>query len=135
MILFIFSLTSINNSQNQTITVSDLDKVAAWQGLSGNWSTPGDVLCVRTGWVRAYNNLSVHDQEVLPYGPGGSIGIKAGDEAAEWLWNKKLAIVGADNPAFESLPLGDATFGDDIPRSFHQIFIGGKHHDHYIDLN
>jgi hypothetical protein len=48
----------------------------------------------------------------------------ASDESLEWLWDKKLALVGADNPAFESLPFNKTISG--VPRSLHQVFIGGE---------
>lgn len=85
------------------ITAAELDKVAAWQGLPEDWSRPGDVLLIRTGWVRQYNTLSTTESVLLPVGKGYSVGMEASDENAEWLWEKKLSIVGADNPAFESV--------------------------------
>jgi hypothetical protein len=48
----------------------------------------------------------------------------ASDESLAWLWEKKLAFVGADNPAFESLPFNKTIGG--VPRSLHQVFIGGE---------
>ncbi|KAH8894168.1 putative cyclase [Thozetella sp. PMI_491] len=119
------------DSQNRTfdafgsvdITPEDLDAVAAWQGLSGNWSKPGDMLIIRTGWLRQYQTLNVTQDALLPLGDGFSVGMEASDASAQWLWEKKLALVGADNPAFESLPMNKTI--DGVPRSLHQIFIGG----------
>lgn len=48
----------------------------------------------------------------------------ASDESLAWLWEKKLAFVGADNPVFESLPFNKTIGG--VPRSLHQVFIGGE---------
>ena len=109
---------------NYSITVAQLDQVAQWQGLSRNWSLPGDMLFVRTGWLQQYNALSHMEQYTLPRekdGPG--IDLLASDDTLEWLWDKKLALVGADNPAFESLPFDETISG--VPRSLHQVFIGG----------
>jgi hypothetical protein len=50
--------------------------------------------------------------------------MNASDDSLAWLWEKKLALVGADNPAFESLPFDKMIGG--VPRSLHQVFIGGK---------
>lgn len=50
--------------------------------------------------------------------------MNASDDSLAWLWEKKLALVGADNPAFESLPFDKAIGG--VPRSLHQVFIGGE---------
>lgn len=48
----------------------------------------------------------------------------ASDDSLAWLWEKKLAFVGADNPAFESVPFNKTI--DGTPRSLHQVFIGGE---------
>jgi hypothetical protein len=82
-------------------------------------------LLIRTGWTKQYLNLTAYDQEILPWDPNlGSVGMNASDDSLAWLWEKKLALVGADNPAFESLPF-DKTIGG-VPRSLHQVFIGGQ---------
>lgn len=114
---------AIDAFTSQTISVADLDAVAQFQGLSGAWARPGDILLIRTGWVRQYNALSKKAQQSLPYGPGNWIGVIASDDTARWLWEKKLALVGGDNPAFESTPMNGTIDGS--PRSLHQIFIGG----------
>jgi hypothetical protein len=86
---------------------------------------PGDILLIRTGWTEGYRALSTYDQETLPWNPDlESIGMLASDESLAWLWEKKLAFVGADNPAFESLPFNKTIGG--VPRSLHQVFIGGE---------
>ena len=50
--------------------------------------------------------------------------MNASDDSLAWLWEKKLSLVGADNPAFESLPFDKSIGG--VPRSLHQVFIGGE---------
>jgi hypothetical protein len=109
------------------ISAAEWDAVAAWQGLPSNWSKPGDFLIIRTGWTKKFNTLNQTEVETLPWlaGPNGmeSIGFLGSDDSLAWLWEKKLALVGADNPAFESLPMNKTIGG--VPRSLHQIFIGG----------
>ncbi|PMD19742.1 hypothetical protein NA56DRAFT_628604 [Hyaloscypha hepaticicola] len=106
------------------INTTQLDAVACWQGLPANWSKPGDILLVRTGWIQQYLNLTTYNQEILPWDPElGSVGVNASDDSLAWLWEKKLALVGADNPAFESTPFDKTISG--VPRSMHQVFIGG----------
>ncbi len=46
------------------------------------------------------------------------------DDSLAWLWEKKLALVGADNPAFESMPFDKTISG--VPRSMNQVFIGSE---------
>lgn len=93
------------------ITVRELDAVAAWQGLRGqDWARPGDFLVVRIAWLRQYQALNRTQQVLLPLGDGFSVGMEASEDSLRWLWTKKLSIVGADNPAFESV---SATTVDD----------------------
>jgi hypothetical protein len=119
------SLNSTNHLQGFGINSTHLDAIASWQGLPQNWSKPGDILLIRTGWTKQYLNLTSYSQEILPWDPNlGSVGMNCSDDSLAWLWEKKLALVGADNPAFESLPFDKMIGG--VPRSMHQVFIGGE---------
>jgi hypothetical protein len=84
---------------NRSIPVSELEQVATWQGLniSQAFADPGAWLVVRTGVTKAYRNLSTYQQEILPYGSGDSVGIETSDTTLRWIWNKKIALVGADS--------------------------------------
>jgi len=94
---------SFNAFSPRSVTSDELDKIAEWQGLPTNWSRPGDMLILRSGWVRQYSTLNKSQQALLPIGDGFSVGMEASSDSAKWLWEKKLALVGADNPAFESV--------------------------------
>ncbi|KAJ6543550.1 hypothetical protein DFH09DRAFT_1173341 [Mycena vulgaris] len=111
-----------------TISSVELDAVATWQGLDpASFTKPGDFLIVRTGFTKQYIALSAHDQAILPFREGADaqfLGVEASDATLRWLWEKKLSLVGSDNPAFESMPLNVAPI-DGVPRSLHQVFIGG----------
>ena len=99
------------DSQNKTfdafsstsITADELDAVAEWQGLPADWARPGDALVLRTGWVRQYQTLNQTESVLLPISAGNWIGMDASEASLRWLWEKKLSLVGADNPAFESV--------------------------------
>jgi kynurenine formamidase len=112
-------------NQATSIPVEELDSVAKWQGLHpDSFTKPGDFLVVRTGFTKQYLALPLHEQSILPYREERDfIGVEASDKTLRWLWEKKLALVGSDNPAFESMPF-NATIGG-VPRSLHQVFIGG----------
>ncbi|KAJ7136739.1 hypothetical protein C8R44DRAFT_868861 [Mycena epipterygia] len=115
---------SFNAFTTIRIPTTELDSVAEWQGLNpASFAKPGDFLVVRTGWTKQYVALSVHDQDVLPFAEAEWVGIEASDATLRWLWDKKLSIVGSDNPTFESAPLN--TTIDGVPRSLHQVFLGG----------
>lgn len=109
----------------QAITAAELDAVAAWEGLPPDFTKPGDFLIVRTAMTKQYKELSEHDQEVLPFRDHYDfLGVEASDEMLEWMWNKKLSIVGSDNVAFEPGAL-TATIDGTPGRNLHQVFIGG----------
>ena len=82
------------------------------------------MLIVRTGWVRQYQALNTTEQNILPFTESNWIGMIANDDSAAWLWEKKFSLVGADNPAFESIPFNGTI--DGVSRSLHQLFIGGE---------
>jgi kynurenine formamidase len=65
---------------------------------------PGDILLVRTGWVAAY--LARPE----PRGESAWRGLGAGEDTAEFLWDHRVAVLGADNPAVEVSP-GDPAVG------------------------
>lgn len=65
---------------------------------------PGDILLVRTGWAAEF--LRGAD----PRGVSAWRGLSAGEETAEFLWDRRIALVGADNPAVENSP-GDVALG------------------------
>jgi hypothetical protein len=107
----LFDWAGWKDSKNETfdaftatsISTEELDEVAKWQGMPDDWSKPGDMLIIRTGWNRQYKTLNKTEEILLPQGNGNSIGMEASDESLRWLWEKKLSLVGADNPAFESV--------------------------------
>ncbi|KAJ7193466.1 hypothetical protein GGX14DRAFT_588764 [Mycena pura] len=109
------------------IPTTELDAVARWQGLDpAAFTVPGDFLVVRTGFMKQYTALSAHAQAVLPFREGAAVqwvGVEASDATLRWLWDKKVALVGADNPTFESAPLSGVI--DGAVRNLHMVFIGG----------
>ncbi|KAJ7193468.1 hypothetical protein GGX14DRAFT_588782 [Mycena pura] len=109
------------------IPTTELDAVARWQGLDpAAFTAPGDFLVVRTSFMKQYTALSAHAQTVLPFRAGAAVqwvGVEASDATLRWLWDKKVALVGADNPTFESAPLSGVI--DGAVRNLHMVFIGG----------
>ncbi|ESK85989.1 hypothetical protein Moror_9448 [Moniliophthora roreri MCA 2997] len=107
-----------------SIPTSDLDQVISWQGLDPNtFVHPGDFLIVRTGFMKRYAALPVHEQNVLPFGDLAVIGVEASEETLEWVWKRKVSVVGADNPGFEVFPNNMVIHG--ATRNLHQIFLAG----------
>ncbi|TVY83912.1 hypothetical protein LSUE1_G001006 [Lachnellula suecica] len=94
--------------ETSSITVSDLEKVAEFQGVIFK---PGDILFVRSGFVRALDEMT--KDEAVEYaslaGPPNAIGVKSCEETLKWIWEKKFSAVAGDALAFESLPFQSTT--------------------------
>jgi hypothetical protein len=104
--------------QASNITLSDLRVVAKHQGLDlrtvadGGDIRVGDILLIRSGWTKAYGNLTAAERKALadrPYfaGPNGEfrfIGVDQSDEMATWIHDSYFSLVAGDMPAFESWP-------------------------------
>lgn len=88
------------------ISASTLRDAAAEQGVEVR---PGDILCIRTGWVGRYLQLSRSSREEMAADPQFP-GLSAGEEMARQLWDWGLAAVCVDNPAVEVRP-GDPSVG------------------------
>lgn len=88
----------------QAITADDLRSAFDILGLDPE---PGDLLLLRTGWVRAEREHALTPQlRAMP----PSTGLEASAATAALLWDLDLAAVAADNPAVENLP-GVASIG------------------------
>jgi kynurenine formamidase len=95
------------------ITVKDLDAVIEYQNVS---VTTGDILFIRTGFVRWYNNAP--DNELYRKLGGETstyIGVQGSEEMKEWLWNHHFAALASDTFAFEMRPHG--------PCSLHSVVL------------
>ncbi|MEU1957243.1 cyclase family protein [Nocardia rhamnosiphila] len=88
------------------ITVNDLRDTLAHQRTR---LEHGDILCIRTGWLASYRRLSPTEKHEFAMDPS-SIGLRADEEMARFLWDSGAAAVACDNPAVERVP-GDPTVG------------------------
>jgi kynurenine formamidase len=76
----------------------------------------GDLLLVRTGWLKSYRRTGVAaDRRAMP----PSAGLSAAESTARFLWDSGFCAVAADNPAVENLP------GDPVVGSLHRRLIPG----------
>lgn len=88
------------------IRPSDIEKILEWENISVK---PGDILLLRTGWLKWYLSLEDNGRKELAgslhNGDGGleCPGLESGKDTAAWLWNHQISAVAADNPALEAL--------------------------------
>lgn len=101
------------------VTAADLRETLAAQGVE---LQTGDLALVRTGWLEDY---LVNQGDMMPQ-PG--IGL----EAAEYLAEKDVALVGADNAAIEPIP-----FDQNVYLGVHIILLvdHGIHLVEHLDLS
>lgn len=95
---------SLDPLSGTEIISQDLADCAASQAVE---LRPGDILCIRTGWLTAYRALNAQDRRELA---ADSIGLRADEATASFVWDNGLAAICADNPALECIP-GDPTVG------------------------
>ncbi|RFN47834.1 hypothetical protein FIE12Z_7909 [Fusarium flagelliforme] len=94
--------------ETKPITVTTLKKVAESQGTT---IRQGDILFIRTGWVRAYDKLSdeecktLADHKVPP-----AHGIESSEETLRWLWDQGFSAVAGDQPSMEAWPCQNTDF-------------------------
>ena len=103
----------LDATRKTPITGDDIEACAATEGVS---LQPGDILLLRTGWLRWFLALSGPEQEALRgrLNPGEDgidmPGLDPSTATAGWLWDHRVAAIAADNPALEALRV-DAEVG------------------------
>ncbi|ORY03953.1 putative cyclase-domain-containing protein [Clohesyomyces aquaticus] len=90
-----------NAMSRHCITVKDLEAVAKEQGVT---FMPGDLLIVRSGWIKWYNEHGQEDR--IKYITNGKeyVGVEGSEETVEWLWNHHFSAIAGDAIGFEAWP-------------------------------
>jgi kynurenine formamidase len=91
---------------SETIAPEDLEATLDAQGLG---LRPGDIVCIRTGWLTAYRALDAAGREAIAARPPVS-GLAGSEAMARWLWDAHPAALVLDNPTVEVAP-GDRAVG------------------------
>ncbi|MCP9980820.1 cyclase family protein [Actinomadura madurae] len=81
----------------------DADALARAVDDAGAEVLPGDVLCVRTGWMRCYWESDTAGRDCLARSRRWP-GLAGSASMAELLWDWRVSAVTADNPAVEAAP-------------------------------
>ncbi|CAG7982427.1 unnamed protein product [Penicillium olsonii] len=93
----------------------DLEKVAAWEGLTFR---PGDILLIRFGVTEALGQMS-GAQQGAAMGAGRMCGLEGSKDMARWLWDQHFAAVVSDNMAVEAMP----PIIDGVEQPFHELVL------------
>jgi len=92
--------------ESGAIPLKDLKAISAQAGLT---SRTGDILFVRTGFVKAHSALSSNEAKALTERSSPDyLGVEPTREMVQWIWESGFAAVASDAPAFEQAP----TVGD-----------------------
>ena len=92
-----------------TPTMIPAEDLAAALEAQGVTPEPGDILCLRTGWVGAYGALDAAGRARFAESPS-SAGLLADEDMARFLWDAHPGALVCDNPAVEAQP-GDPSIG------------------------
>ncbi|KAK8022254.1 hypothetical protein PG993_013021 [Apiospora rasikravindrae] len=84
------------------ITVDELDAALADQ--HGTQTKQGDILLVRTGYIKRHNEASDPERQEGTQANFRSIGLAPRESMLRWLYDRHFAAVVADNVAVEALP-------------------------------
>ena len=96
-------LAALKDDPSAPVDPIEADELAAAVAASGESLRPGDILCVRTGWMQYYHDADEAEREAVAQRftwPG----LSGSSEVAEFLWDSGLAAVTADNPGVEAAP-------------------------------
>ena len=108
----------IDHFSTHAIPLFELIAVAQEQNVDFN---PGDILLIRTGWLKAYQALPEETKGELAHRPvRASCGLDASEEAIRWHWDGAFAAVASDTVAYEVWP-SPRPAGDRM----HEIFLSG----------
>lgn len=83
------------------IPVSELDECLRWQGTAAR---PGDILLVRSGYVRWHDRASPEERRKGTQQNSVAIGLQNNETTVRWLYDHHFAAVAGDTVAFEAWP-------------------------------
>ncbi|KAI7089324.1 hypothetical protein KC356_g2534 [Hortaea werneckii] len=83
------------------IPVAELDEVMRFQGTTPR---PGDILIVRTGYVRWHDCASEEERKKGTQENAVAIGLQSNEKTVRWLYDHHFAAVAGDAVAFEAWP-------------------------------
>lgn len=92
---------SLDHRNSEPIDVALLDAVAKAQNVRPR---PGDILMLRTGWLRFYLEELTPEDRRDQSNAIHSAGLLQSRDTLAWLWDHQIAVCAADNPGLECIP-------------------------------
>lgn len=83
------------------IPISEIEETLKWQGTT---LKQGDVLQIRTGYVRWHNEANAGERKSGTRDNNVAIGIQANEKTVRWLYDQHLAALVGDTVAMEAWP-------------------------------
>jgi kynurenine formamidase len=99
--------------EERSVTGTDLEETAELQGVE---LEPGDILCLRLGWMGKYQSQDAEGKDAATKSYR-FVGVAADEEISRWLWNHNVVAIACDNPAGEVSP------GDPLVGSLHRRIV------------
>jgi len=97
--------TPLDYAESTIITAETLEACAKAEGVA---IETGDIVLLRTGWLRWYLEEATPEQKKTMAADSMTAlptpGLGPADAMAEYLWNLHIAAIAADNPALEVFP-------------------------------
>lgn len=94
---------SIDAFTSSDIPLSALEEIAKEIGVEFR---SGDILFVRSGYVRAYEKLTAEEEpKICARETPDFIGVQSGEATCRWLWKNQFAAIAGDAPGFERTPI------------------------------
>jgi Putative cyclase len=93
--------TALDHRAGEPIEVETIVAAAEAQRVE---IRPGDILMLRTGWLRFYfDQLTAEERRMFPQRQC-SAGLLQSHATLEWLWDNQIAVCAADNIGVEAIP-------------------------------
>ncbi len=101
----------LDHPGGQAFDVATLESAASAQGVEFR---SGDILMIRTGWIKYYFGLSDEERSKLP-ARMACAGLVQSHETLRWIWDRQFSICATDNFALECFPpVASSPFKDEV---------------------
>ncbi|CAK5263951.1 unnamed protein product, partial [Mycena citricolor] len=86
---------------SHAFTVAELEACAKAQGVEFR---RGDILMLRAGFIKKYNESSKESRDALAGAPETFAGIEQSESMKQFLWNNHFSAIASDQPSLERWP-------------------------------